>query len=322
MTAIRSALVIGAAGQDGSYMTDLLIEHGYRVAGIVRRDPADEIPNLEHIRDRVDLVQADLMDMATIERAIAAYEPAELYNFASVSFGPDAWSDPARTVELGSLAVAQLLEVIRRANPSPRYFQASSCWVFGQPRESPQTEQTRYAPVEPYGAAKALGDFLIRGYRARYDLFACSGIYYNHESPRRPDRFVTRKITKAAASIRSGSAAKLELGDLEAHRDWGYAKDYVKAAWLMLQANDPADYVIATGETHTVREFVELAFTAAGLEWERHVHVNPSLKRPKGEVANLVGDPSAARDELGWMPTVSFDRLVALMVNADLAETP
>ncbi|MGH3133755.1 MAG: GDP-mannose 4,6-dehydratase, partial [Gaiellaceae bacterium] len=300
MNQVATALVVGAAGQDGSYMTELLLEQGYHVVGVVRRDPAAEIPSLEAVRDRIDLVQADLLDVNAIEKAVAVHRPTEMYNFASVSFGPDAWADPVRTTELGSLAVAQLLEVVRRADPSPRFFQASSAWVFGRPAESPQTERTRYAPVEPYGAAKAFGDFLVRGYRERHDLFACSAIYYNHESPRRPDRFVTRKITKAAASIRSGLATELELGDLHARRDWGYAVDYVRAAWLMLQADEPSDYVIATGETHAVRELVELAFTAAGLEWERHVRVNASLARPKGQVANLVGDSSAAHAALGW----------------------
>jgi GDPmannose 4,6-dehydratase len=312
--------VIGAAGQDGSYMTELLLEQGYHVVGVVRRDPADEIPNLESVRARIDLVRADLLDTETIEQAIAEVEPEELYNFASVSFGPDAWSDPARTVELGGLAVARLLEIVRRAEPSPRFFQASSSWVFGRPRESPQTERTPYAPVEPYGAAKALGDFLVRSYRTRYNLFACSGIYYNHESPRRPERFVTRKITKAAASIRAGLSSELELGDLDARRDWGFAADYVRAAWLMLQANEPLDHVVSTGETHTVREFVDLAFTAAGLEWEQHVTVDESSRRTTGEVANLVGDSSGARDRLSWAPTISFDELVTLMVDADLAD--
>jgi GDPmannose 4,6-dehydratase len=316
----RCALVIGAAGQDGSYMSELLLDQGYRVVAVVRRDPREEIPNLEGIRDRVELVHADLMDSKAIARTIMSHEPAEVYNFASVSFGPDAWSDPVRTTEVGSLAVARLLEVIRLSNPSPRFFQASSAWVFGQPDESPQTERTPYAPVEPYGAAKAFGDFLIRGYRARYDLFACSGLFYNHESPRRPDRFVTRKITRATASIHLGLSDRLELGDLDARRDWGYARDYVRAAWLMLQAAEPADYVIATGEAHTVREFVDTAFSSVGLDFEDHVRVNPALMRERGQVADLVGDSSAARDALGWIPTVTFQELVELMVEADVIE--
>jgi GDPmannose 4,6-dehydratase len=315
----QCALVIGAAGQDGSYLTELLLEEDYHVVGIVRGDLSAEIPNLEHVRDRVELVKADLMDTAAIIDAVATYEPGELYNFASVSFGPDAWEDPVRTLELGALAIARLLEGIRSARSAPRFFHASSAWVFGQPTEVPQTERTPYAPVEPYGAAKALGDFLIRSYRTRYDLFACSGILYNHESPRRPERFVTRKITKAVASIHGGLSDELGLGDLEPRRDWGYAKDYVRAAWLMLQANEPYDHVIATGETHTVREFVDLAFTAAGLEWEQYVTVDESFKRATGIVANLVGDASSARDRLSWAPTLEFDELVKLMVDADIA---
>lgn len=320
MSRALSALVLGASGQDGSYMAELLVERGYHVVGMVRRDVEENIPNLAAVRDRIDLVRADLLDTEIIARTIAEHESSELYNFASVSFGPDAWSDPVRTLELGSVAVARLLEVVLRAQRPPRFFQASSAWVFGQPSESPQTERTPYAPVEPYGAAKALGDFLIRSYRMHYDLFACSGIYYNHESPRRPDRFVTRKITKAAASIRAGRSTELELGDLDARRDWGYAVDYVKAAWLMLQADEPRDYVVATGETHTVRDLLELAFRGAALDWEPHVRVDPLLVRGAGVVANLVGDASAARSELGWTTSVTFEELVTLMVEADIAE--
>jgi GDPmannose 4,6-dehydratase len=322
MSPSRRALVLGAAGQDGSYLCELLLDEGYEVLGLVRRDPESEIPNLEGIRDRINLNRADLIDTVEIERAMASFEPHEVYNFASVSFGPDAWADPKRTVELGTVAVARLLEAVRGARSSPRFFQASSAWVFGRPSESPQTERTPYAPVEPYGAAKAFGDFLIRGYRSRYDLFACSAVYYNHESPRRPDRFVTRKVTKAAASLSLGGSGPLQLGDLDARRDWGYAKDYVRAAWLMLQADTPADYVVATGETHSVRDLIEAAFHEVGLDWRAHVTVDPSLKRHRGEVANLVGDASAAHEKLNWEPTVSFDGLVSLMVEADLATHP
>ena len=315
----RCALVIGAAGQDGSYLTELLLEEGYRVVGIVRRDPTAAIPNLEHVRDRIDLVRADLADTHAIVDAVREHEPAELYNLASVSFGPDAWEEPVRTVELGGLAVARLLEGIRSLRQAPRFFQASSAWVFGRPSESPQSMRTPYAPVEPYGAAKALGDFLVRGYRDRHDVFACSGLFYNHESPRRPERFVTRKITRAAASIALGLSDQLSLGDIEARRDWGFAGDYVRAAWLMLQLDEPADYVVATGEGRTVRQFAEAAFSAAGLDLERHLSVDPALRRDKGQVADLVGDASAARDRLGWSPRVTFDELVTLMVEADLA---
>lgn len=318
MTSSRCALVIGAAGQDGSYLTELLLEQGYRVVGIVRAD-ANGMPNLARVRDRIDLVAADLEDTDAILRAVATHAPAEIYNLASVSYGPDAWDDPVRTVELGGLAVARLLEGLRSARVAPRFFQASSSWVFGRPSESPQNERTPFAPVEPYGAAKALGDFLVRGYRERHDLFACSGLFYNHESPRRPEWFVTRKITTAAASISLGLSDRLVLGDVESRRDWGFAVDYVRAAWLMLQADEPADFVVATGETHTVREFAEVAFSAVSVDLERHLVLDSSLSRTKGQVADLVGDASAARAALGWSPTVTFDELVRLMVDADLA---
>jgi GDPmannose 4,6-dehydratase len=294
----RRALVIGAAGQDGSYLTELLLTERYRI----------------------ELVRADLADTSSILEAVATYEPSELYNFASVSFGPDAWDDPVRTVELGGLAVARILEGFRGMSEAPRFFQASSAWVFGRPVESPQSVLTPYAPVEPYGAAKALGDFLIRGYRERHDVFACSGIFFNHESPRRPERFVTRKITRAAAAIALGLSTGLALGDLEAKRDWGFAGDYIRAAWLMLQADEPADYVVATGETRTVRQFAEIAFAAADLDIDRHLSVDPALKRTKGQVADLVGDASATRDRLGWSPSITFEELVTSMVEADLAE--
>ena len=319
MTTSRCALIIGAAGQDGSYLADLLLEEGYRVVGVVRGRTADELPNLEHVRDRIELVAANLADTDALLDAVTTYEPDELYNFASVSFGPDAWDDPVQTVELGGLAIARLLEALRSMRAAPRFFQASSSWVFGRPGESPQNERTPYAPVEPYGAAKALGDFLIRGYRERHDLFMCSGLFYNHESPRRPERFVTRKITTAAASIALGRSDRLVLGDLEPRRDWGFAGDYVRAAWLMLQADEPADFVVATGTAHTVREFAEVAFSAAGLDLERHLDVDSALIRAKGQVADLVGDASAARAALGWSPTITFDELVRSMVDADLA---
>jgi GDPmannose 4,6-dehydratase len=313
------ALVIGAAGQDGSYLTELLLEQGYRVVGFVRSDPSEALPNLECVRDRVEIVRADLANTEAIVNALATYEPSELYNFASVSFGPDAWTDPVRTAELGALAIARLLEGIRSTRPTLRFFQASSAWVFGRPTEVPQTESTPYAPVEPYGAAKAFGDFLIRGYRERHDLYACSGLFYNHESPRRPARFVTRKITSAAASIALGLSDRLVLGEVDAQRDWGFAADYVRAAWLMLQADEPADYVIATGQAHTVRAFAETAFSHVGLELDRHLSLDPSLSRAKGQVANLIGDASAARERLGWSSSVTFEELVTLMVDADVA---
>jgi GDPmannose 4,6-dehydratase len=320
MSAARRALVIGAAGQDGSYLTELLVEKGYDVTGVIRRDPADRIPNLDGVRDRIALVQADLGDAPRLEQAIRDFEPDEIYNLASVSFGPDAWSDPVLTAQLGTVALTALLEAIRASRVPARFFQASSAWVFGQPEHSPQNEQTPYAPSEPYGAAKAFGDFLVRAYRARYDQFACSALFYNHESPRRPERFVTRKITRAAAAIKLGLQSEVVLGDIDAARDWGYAKDFVAAVWAMLQADEPEDYVIATGEPHTVRELIELAFSHVGLDWEEHVTFNPALRRGGGQVANLVGDSSKLRERLGWKPTVTFEELVRLMVDADLDE--
>jgi GDPmannose 4,6-dehydratase len=317
VTVDRSALVLGAAGQDGSYLVELLLERGYRVVGVVR-DATTDLANLAAVRERIDLVHADLRDTERLAEAVAEHEPAEIYNVAFSSFGPDAWENAPLALELGASAVARLLEAARTARHPPRLFQASSAWVFGRPSESPQSERTPYAPVEPYGVAKAAGDFLVRAYRERYGLFACSGLLYNHESPRRSPRFVTRKVTRAAAAISAGRESELRLGDLDARRDWGYAPDYVRAAWLMLQAEEPRDYVVATGETHTVRELVELAFTSMGLRVEDHVRVDPELARPTGQVADLVGDASAARSELGWAPTVGFEELVRSMVESDL----
>lgn len=316
----RRALVIGAAGQDGSYMCELLVAKGYDVTGLVRRESSETFPNLAAVRDGIELVQADLADTLTVERVIAERSPAEIYNFASVSFGPDAWSDPVRTASLGTVAVAGLVDAVHRVAPESRLFQASSAWIFGQPDRAPQNESTPSAPVEPYGVAKAYSTALLGCYRERHGLFACSGILYNHESPRRPERFVTRKVTRAAAAVKLGLCDDLALGDVGALRDWGYALDYVRAAWLMLQAETPDDYVIATGELHSVRELVEAAFSALGLDWERHVRADPKLERPAGGVANLVGDATAARTRLGWERSVTFQELVALMVEADLVD--
>jgi len=299
-------------------MCELLVEKGYEVVGLVRRDPASSMPNLEPIRDGIRLVEVDIADAERVRATIADLVPDEVYNFALVSFGPDAWSDPVETARLGTVAFAALLQAVREHAPAARLFQASSAWVFGQPVRSPQDEQTPYAPVEPYGAAKAFGDFLIRAYRARDGFFACSGIFYNHESPRRPERFVTRKITRAAAAISLGLGDDLLLGDIDALRDWGFARDFVAAAWSMLQDAEAHDYVIATGEAHSVREFVEVAFGALDLDWQRHVRVDPELRRAKGAVTNLVGDSTAAHKRLGWSPTVSFEELVRLMVEADV----
>jgi GDPmannose 4,6-dehydratase len=314
------ALVLGAAGQDGSYLSELLVARGYEVTGVVRSDPTGPIPNLDAVRDELRLVQADLADPGPLAGLVEDVAPAEIYNFASVSFGPDAWRDPIGTAQLGAVAVCGLLEAIRASAGGARLFQASSAWVFGRPERSPQTESTPYAPVEPYGAAKAFADFLVGAYRGHHGVFACSGILYNHESPRRSERFVTRKITRTAAAIKLGLARELVLGDVDVARDWGYARDVVQAAWLMLQAERPEDYVIATGESHTVRELLELAFGMLDLDWEDYVRLDPALGRGAGEPVGLVGDATAARERLGWAPSVTFPELVELMVESDLAE--
>lgn len=314
------ALVLGAAGQDGSYASELLVAKGYDVTGVVRSDPAERIPNLDGVRESMRLVQADLADLGRLAGVIDEAAPAEIYNFASVSFGPDAWRDPIGTAQLGAVAVCGLLEAIRASAGGARLFQASSAWVFGRPERSPQTESTPYGPVEPYGAAKAFADFLVGAYREHHGVFACAGILYNHESPRRSERFVTRKVTRTAAAIKLGLARELVLGNVDVARDWGYAKDVVEAAWLMLQAERPEDYVIATGESHAVRELLELAFGALDLDWEDYVRLDPALGRGAGELVGLVGDATAARERLGWAPSVTFPDLVELMVEADLAE--
>jgi GDPmannose 4,6-dehydratase len=317
----RRALVLGASGQDGSYLCELLVERGYEVAAVVRGSASGRLPNLDGVRDRIRLVQADLLtDLDRVAREIGELEPHEIYNFASISFGPDAWAKPLETARLGAFAVAGLLEAIRTGAAAARFFQASSAWVFGRPELTPQTERTPYAPVEPYGAAKAYGDYLIRAYRERYGLFACSGILYNHESPRRPSRFVTRKVTRAAAAIKLALERELVLGEIDVVRDWGYAKDFVEAASLILRASRPDDYVVATGEAHTVRELVELAFGVVELDWREYVRFDPELARREDRGADLVGDASAARERLGWAPSISFSDLVRLMVEADLGE--
>jgi GDPmannose 4,6-dehydratase len=314
------ALVLGAAGQDGSYASELLVGKGYDVTGVVRSDPKEPIPNLDAVRDEMCLVQADLADSGRLAGLVEDVAPAEIYNFASVSFGPDAWRDPVGTTQLEAGVVSGLLEAIRKRARDARMFQASSAWVFGRPDRSPQNESTPYAPVEPYGAAKASADLMVDASREHDGVFACSGILYNHESPRRPERFVTRKITRGAAAIKLGLERELVLGDVNAARDWGYAKDVVEAAWLMLQAERPEDYVIATGESHTVRELLGLAFGVLDLDWEDHVRTDLALARGPGEPVGLVGDASAARERLGWAPSVTFPELVELMVESDLAE--
>ena len=314
----RRALVTGIAGQDGSLLAELLLEQGYEVFGVVRRPTSEQFENIEPIRERIELVQADLLDELSLMDALKTCRPHEVYNLASPSFVPMSWRHPVQTAEFAAVGVTALLETIRLVDSEIRFYQASSSEIFGEPREVPQTEDTPLSPVTPYGVAKAYGHLIVRSYRKRYGLFACSGILYNHESPRRPADFVTRKISRAAAAISLGLQGELWLGNLDARRDWGYAGDYVRAQWLMLQQDEAEDYVIASGVPHSVRELVELAFGHVGLDWEQYVHIDESLVRGAAELYDLVGDASKARAQLGWQPTLDFDALVKLLVDADL----
>jgi GDPmannose 4,6-dehydratase len=314
----RRALIIGIAGQDGSLLAELLLDEGYDVFGVVRQPVSGRFDNLVDIRDRIELIQSDVLDELSLVDVLTTCRPHEVYNLAAPSFVPMSWRQPVLTAEFAAVGCTALLEAIRRVDEEIRFYQASSSEIFGEPREVPQNEQTPLAPVTPYGVAKAYAHFITLSYRRRYGLHASSGILYNHESPRRPLDFVTRKISRAAASISLGLEHELPLGDLDARRDWGYAGDYVRAMWLMLQRDTPSDYVIATGETHSVRELVETAFGHVDLDWEEHVRTDESLVRGKAELHDLVGDSGKAREELGWSPTVDFDELVRTLVDADL----
>lgn len=314
----RRALIIGVAGQDGSLLAELLLDEGYEVYGVVRQPTSTRFENLEAIRDRVELQQADVLDELSLVDVLDACRPHEVYNLASPSFVPMSWQQPVLTAEFAAVGCTALLEAIRRVDDGIRFYQASSSEIFGEPRDVPQTEETPLAPVTPYGVAKAYAHFITRSYRRRYGLHASSGILYNHESPRRTLEFVTRKIAHAAAAISLGLQSEVALGDLDARRDWGYAGDYVRAMWLMLRRETPGDYVVASGESHSVRELAAAAFRHVGLDWEEHVRVDESLVRGKAELHDLVGDASRARTELGWSPTVEFEGLVRLLVDADL----
>ena len=285
---------------------------------MVRRPTSEQFENIEPIRERIELVQADLLDELSLLDALKTCRPHEVYNLASPSFVPMSWRHPVQTAEFAAVGVTALLETIRLVDSEIRFYQASSSEIYGEPRAVPQTEDTPLSPVTPYGVAKAYGHLIVRSYRKRYGLFACSGILYNHESPRRPADFVTRKISRAAAAISLGLEGELWLGNLDARRDWGYAGDYVRAQWLMLQQDEAVDYVIASGVPHSVRELVELAFGHVGLDWEQYVHIDESLVRGAAELYDLVGDASKARAQLGWQPTLDFDALVKLLVDADL----
>jgi GDPmannose 4,6-dehydratase len=312
------ALVTGAGGQDGSYLAELLLDRGYEVVGLVR-DTATEYPNLASIRDRVELVSADLLDTRVLTHVLRKHRPTEVYNLASPSFVPRSWDHPVETAEFAAVGVTSLLEAVREVDETIRVYQASSSEIFGEPVETPQSESTPLAPLTPYGVAKAYGHFITGSYRRRYGLHASCGILYNHESPRRPVAFLPSKVAHGVAAIAAGRATELTLGDLDAQRDWGYARDYVEAMWAMLQQDEPADYVIATGELHSVGELVETAFAHVGLDWRAHVQVDDSLKRGQAELHRLVGDPSRAQTTLGWQRTVSFEGLVALLVDAAAA---
>jgi GDPmannose 4,6-dehydratase len=314
----RTALITGVTGQDGSYLAEFLLAKGYRVCGMVRRSSTENFQRIEHLRDRLELHQADLLDQTSIAQVLTQVRPHEIYNLAAMSFVPTSWQQPVLTAEYTALGVTRLLDALRQICPESRFYQASSSEMFGQVRETPQSETTPFHPRSPYGVAKVYGHYITVNYRESYGLFACSGILFNHESPRRGLEFVTRKISHGVARIKLGLASELSLGNLQARRDWGFAGDYVRAMWLMLQQDEPDDYVVGTGQAHSVEEFVRVAFDQVGLPWRAHVVVDPKFYRP-AEVDLLLANPAKARDRLGWEPGVSFKQLVARMVEADLA---
>jgi GDPmannose 4,6-dehydratase len=313
----KTALITGITGQDGSFLAELLLSKGYRVVGMTRRSSTDVHERIQHIVDDIEFVSGDLLDQSSITSIVASVRPDEIYNLAAQSFVPTSWHQPVLTGEFTALGVTRVLEAIRAVDPSIRFYQASSSEMFGKVQAVPQNEQTSFYPRSPYGVAKVYGHWITVNYRESYDIFAVSGILFNHESERRGKEFVTRKISDGVARIKLGLQKELRLGNLDAQRDWGFAGDYVRAMWLMLQQDGPDDYVVATGRTHAVREFVRLAFETAGLDWERYVVVDPRFYRP-AEVDLLVGDPSKARRVLGWQPEVSFESLVERMVRADI----
>jgi GDPmannose 4,6-dehydratase len=314
----KRALITGITGQDGSYLAELLLEQGYQVTGLVRRSSAPSLWRIEHLLDDITLRPGDLLDQLSLIKVINDTEPDEIYNLAAMSFVPASWDQPMLTGEYNAQGVTRVLEAIRQTNPKVRFYQASSSEMFGKVREVPQTELTPFYPRSPYGVSKVYGHYITVNYRESYDLFAVSGILFNHESPRRGIEFVTRKVTDGVARIKLGLQPKLALGNLDARRDWGFAGDYVRAMWLMLQQDAADDYVIATGQSHSVRDLVEVAFGHVGLTWQDHVVLDPAFLRP-AEVDLLVGDPAKARTALGWAPAVDFDQLVRMMVDADLS---
>jgi GDPmannose 4,6-dehydratase len=312
-----TALITGVTGQDGSYLAELLLAKGYEVVGVVRRTSHDSYERIGHLLDRVRIVAADLLDQHSLTSVIRDVRPEEIYNLAAQSFVPTSWSQPVLTGEFTALGVTRLLEAVRLAHPAARFYQASSSEMFGRVTESPQRETTPFYPRSPYGVAKVYGHWITVNYRESYGLYAVSGMLFNHESPRRGLEFVTRRVTHGVARIKLGLAAELALGNLDARRDWGFAGDYVDAMWRMLQRPEPDDYVIGTGVMHSVRDVVRVAFEHAGLQWEDHVRMDPTLMRP-AEVDHLMADPSKARRVLAWEPRVSFEALIRMMVDADL----
>jgi GDPmannose 4,6-dehydratase len=314
---LKTALITGITGQDGSYLADFLVEKGYKVFGVIRRTSSENLWRVHHLHDKIELIFGDLLDQNSLINAVQISEPDEVYNLAAQSFVPASWNQPVLTAEFTALGVTKMLEAIRVVNPKIRFYQASSSEMFGKVREIPQTEGTPFHPRSPYGVAKCYGHFLTVNYRESYGMYASSGILFNHESPRRGLEFVTRKITYSVARIKYGIQKELKLGNLEARRDWGFAGDFVEAMWAMLQQKKPDDFVVATGETHSVGEFAERAFEHAGLNWKDYVVTDPSLLRP-AEVDLLVGDPTKAKEELDWAPRVDFEGLIDLMMEADL----
>jgi GDPmannose 4,6-dehydratase len=313
----KRALITGITGQDGSYLAELLLDKGYEVFGVVRRLSAPNVWRIQHLIERITLLQADLLDQLSLIKAVERANPEEFYNLAAMSFVPASWDQPMLTGEYNAQGVTRALEALRSVNPKIRFYQASSSEMYGRVREVPQTEMTPFYPRSPYGVTKVFGHYITVNYRESYDLFAVSGILFNHESPRRGIEFVTRKVTDGVARIACGLTDELKLGNLDACRDWGFAGDYVRAMWLMLQQDAPDDYVVATGEAHSVKELVEVAFAHVGLDWQKHVGVDPRYLRP-AEVDHLIGDASKATKKLGWQPSVDFKGLVSMMVDADI----
>ena len=314
---MMKALITGVTGQDGSYLAEFLLEKGYQVYGMVRRASTENFERINHIKDKIELVQADLLDELSLIKLLESVQPDEIYNLAAMSFVPTSWTQPVLTGEFTAIGVSRLLEAVRFACPQAKFYQASSSEMYGKVLEVPQTEKTPFYPRSPYAVSKVYGHYITVNYRESYDLFAVSGILFNHESPRRGKEFVTRKITDYVARIKLGFEKQLPLGNIESERDWGFAGDYVRMMWMMLQQDQPTDYVIATGKSHSVKQFLETAFSAVDLNWQDYVVQDPRFMRP-AEVDHLIGDSTKAKEELGWVPEVDFNGLVQMMVEADL----